>query len=113
MPKLNVQQNNANVIKALRNALAMGAIKGPIASDGSDNFSAGAVVPISFSSFSSLPQTVNNSKITATQVLVHSVLSNPAAQTGDWTVTTAAGSVTISGTINGSTTVTLYLAEPI
>lgn len=39
MPKLNVQQNNANVIKALRNALAIGQIKGPIASDGADNFS--------------------------------------------------------------------------
>ena len=39
MPKLNVQQNNANVIKALRNALAIGQIKGPIASDGNDNFS--------------------------------------------------------------------------
>ena len=38
MPKLNVQQNNANVIKALRNALAIGQIKGPIASDGNDNF---------------------------------------------------------------------------
>ena len=39
MPKLNVQQNNANVIKALRNALAIGQIKGLIASDGADNFS--------------------------------------------------------------------------
>ena len=39
MPKLNVQQNNANVIKALRNALAIGQVKGPIASDGADNFS--------------------------------------------------------------------------
>lgn len=38
MPKLNVQQNNANIIKALRNALAIGQIKGPIASDGNDNF---------------------------------------------------------------------------
>lgn len=41
MPKLNVQQNNANVIKALRNALAIGRIKGPIACDGADNFSSG------------------------------------------------------------------------
>lgn len=38
MPDLNVQQNNANIIKALRNALAIGQIKGPIASDGNDNF---------------------------------------------------------------------------
>lgn len=45
MPKLNVQQNNANVIKALRNALAIGQIKGPIASDGADNFSSAGSNP--------------------------------------------------------------------
>ena len=71
------------------------------------------VVKVSFSSFSSLPQTVSDTDVTATQEVVHAVLSNPAAQTGDWTVTTAAGSVTVSGTINGSTTLTLYLAEPV
>lgn len=71
------------------------------------------VVQVNVSSFSSLPQTVSNANITATQVVVNSVLSNPAAQTGDWTVTTAAGSVTISGTISGSTTLTLFLAEPV
>lgn len=39
MPKLNVQQNNQNVIQAFRNALAIGNLKGIIASDGSHNFS--------------------------------------------------------------------------
>ena len=76
------------------------------------SITAGTVV-VTFSSFSSLPQTATNDKITATQVVLNSVLSNPAAQTDDWTVTTAAGSVTVSGTINGSTTLTLYLAEPV
>lgn len=71
------------------------------------------VVKVSFSSFSSLPQTVSDTDVTATQEVVHAVLSNPAAQTGDWTVTTAAGSVTVSGSISGSTTLTLYLAEPV
>lgn len=66
-------------------------------------------VVITTSSFSSLPQTISNSNITADHVVVNSELSNPAAQTGDWTITTSAGSLTIAGTINGSTTLTLYL----
>lgn len=70
------------------------------------------VVKVSFSSFSSLPQTVSNANVTATMEVVNAILSNPAAQTGDWTVTTAAGSVTVSGNISGSTTLTLYLSEP-
>lgn len=63
------------------------------------------------SSFSSLPQTISNSDITDTMVVINSVLSNPSAQTNDWTVTTNNGSLTISGSISGSTTLTLYLAE--
>lgn len=39
MPKLNVQQSNQNVIQAFRNALAIGNLKGIIASDGNHNFS--------------------------------------------------------------------------
>jgi len=64
---------------------------------------------VTSSSFSSLPVTISDSNITADHVVVNSVLSNPAAQTGDWTVTTSTGSLTISGSISGSTTVTLYL----
>ena len=41
MPKLNVQQNNAGVIQALKNALAIGQINGTVACDGENNFSAG------------------------------------------------------------------------
>jgi len=68
-------------------------------------------VKITTSSFSSLPQTVTDSKISADHSVVNAVLSNPAAQTGDWTVTTSAGSLTISGSISGSTTLTLYLSK--
>lgn len=68
------------------------------------------VIVITSSSFSSLPQTITNTAITANHVVINSVLSNPSAQAGDWTVTTSSGSLTISGSINGSTTVTLYLA---
>ena len=66
---------------------------------------------ITKSSVSSLPQTVSNANITADMVVVESVLSNPSAQTGDWTVTTSAGSLTITGTISGTTDITLYLLE--
>ena len=41
MPKLNVQQNNQGVIQALKNALAIGALDGPLACDGANNFSVG------------------------------------------------------------------------
>lgn len=68
------------------------------------------VIVITSSSFSSLPQTISNTKIKSNHVVVNSVLSNPSAQTGDWTVTTSDGSLTISGSISGTTTVTLYLA---
>lgn len=70
------------------------------------------VLPISFSSFSSLPQTKSDANIETDMVVVNSVLSNPSAQTGDWTVNTdTAGQVTVSGTISGSTTLTLYLMK--
>lgn len=65
---------------------------------------------VTFSSVSSLPQTVNAAEITADMVVVNSYLSNPAAQTGDWTVTTTSGSVTLSGTISGTTDITIWLA---
>lgn len=70
----------------------------------------GGVLQVDIASFSSLPQTVSNSAITADHVVVNSVLGTPSAQTGDWTVTTLDGSLTVSGTISGSTTLTLYLA---
>lgn len=55
-------------------------------------------------------RTISNAGITADMVVANAVIGTPSAQTGDWTVTTAAGSVTISGSISGSTTITLYLA---
>lgn len=66
---------------------------------------------VEVSSFSSLPQTVTNANITSDMVVVNSVLGTPSAQTGDWTVTTANGSLTVAGNISGSTTLTLYLMK--
>lgn len=58
---------------------------------------------------SSLPTTISNANITADMELLKSELSVPSVQTTDLTVETAAGSVTISGTITGSTTIKLWL----
>ena len=68
-------------------------------------------VVVTTPSFSSLPQTISNSNINSNHVLINSVLSNPSAQISDWTITTSDGSLTISGSISGSTTATLYLIE--
>lgn len=69
------------------------------------------VYRIDLPSFSSLPLTFSNSKITADHEIINSVLGTPSAQTGDWTLTPTAGSATLSGSISGSTTLTLYIAE--
>lgn len=66
---------------------------------------------VSVASFSALPQTITNANIDDDMVVVNSVLSNPSAQTGDWTVSTSNGSLTISGSISGTTTATLYLMK--
>ena len=66
---------------------------------------------VEVSSFSSLPQTVTNANITSDMVVVNSTLGTPSAQTGEWTITTANGSLTIAGNISGSTTLTLYLMK--
>lgn len=71
-----------------------------------------SILKVSKSSVSSLSTTITNAKITSSMEVVHSVLSNPAAQTGDWTVTTSNGSLSIAGTISGTTDITLYLAVP-
>ena len=69
------------------------------------------VLVLSVASFNSLPRTITNASIESDMVVVNSVLGTPSAQTGDWTVTTSNGSLTIAGTISGSTTLTLYLAK--
>lgn len=59
---------------------------------------------------SALPYTINNLAIKPNHVVVNSILSKPSAQTSYWTVETSSGSLTISGSISGSTAVSLYLA---
>ena len=66
---------------------------------------------ISISNLSSLPHTVTNTKITANHRVVNMILSNNAAQPSDWSYSTSTGSITLSGTISGTTNVYLCLAE--
>ena len=63
------------------------------------------------SSVSSLPTTISDANIEDDMICINSELSNPSAQLSDWTVTTATGSLTISGTISGTTNITLYLMK--
>lgn len=52
------------------------------------------------------------SKITANHVLTgYCVFSNPSAQGSDWTITTAANSIVIQGTVSGTTNLTLGFIE--
>lgn len=70
------------------------------------------VLVVTASSISSLPAVVSDANTTTDMVVINSVLSNPSAQTGDWTVdTSTAGQATISGTISGTTDITLYLMK--
>lgn len=63
--------------------------------------------------FSSLPVTITDSHIKSYHYVARCELSNPAAQTSDWTITTSNGSLTIAGSINGSTMVNILLVKPI
>jgi len=69
---------------------------------------------VSKANVSSLPTTITNAAITSDMKVKpgDAYLSNPAAQTGEWTVTTSTGAVTISGSISGTTNVTLWLTKP-
>lgn len=68
-----------------------------------------ATLVLDCGTISSLPTTVTDERITDDMVAVKSEMGTPSAQTGDWIVTTSNGSLSISGTISGSTTLTLYL----
>lgn len=68
------------------------------------------VVEVTKYGVSSLPTTISDAKIKANHLVIESVLSNPNAQKDNWTVVTTDGTATISGTISGTTNITLLLA---
>lgn len=71
------------------------------------------IVSVNCGTISSLPHTVTNANILAKHVPIRWTFGTPSAQAGDWTVTTSAGSLTISGAIRGATTLTLVLGVPL
>ena len=57
----------------------------------------------------SFSTTITNTGTLPKHVIVYAVLSNPSAQTSDWTVNTdTADQVTISGSISGTTNIDMY-----
>ena len=70
-----------------------------------------SVLSVDCGTISSLPATVTNAKITNDMLVLRTAFGNPSAQLGDWSVSTSNGSLVISGSINGSTTLSLYLMK--
>ena len=72
------------------------------------------IVQVDFASISSLPATANDDAVTNKMMVIGYEIGTPSVQTSDWTVDTSDGSVTVSGTMSsGTTTLTLFLADPI
>lgn len=69
------------------------------------------VLVLTVSNISSLEKTVSNNDITSDMVVVNYVLSNPSAQIGNWSVITSDKSLRITGSISGTTNLTLYLEK--
>lgn len=73
---------------------------------------------VTINSVSSLPITKKITPLNSSSYLVYYILSNPSAQTSDWTVATPGTSsqsvtntqLTISGSISGTTDITLYFS---
>ena len=77
-----------------------------------DNATIGnGVLVVSKSGVTSLTTYIDHDDITSRHVVLNAVLSNPSAQTEDWTVTTSNGRAQIgpAGAISGSTDITLVL----
>lgn len=71
-----------------------------------------AAVPLHLqATATSLPLTISNSAITATMRVIECTFGTPTAINGDVTWTTSSGSIVLSGTMSGSTTVDLVLIE--
>lgn len=71
------------------------------------------IVVINCGTISTLPKTVTNAMILAKHIPIGWSIGSLYAQSSDWTITTAAGSLTISGTLRRSTTLTLVLGVPL
>lgn len=71
----------------------------------------GPTIRVTTPSFSSVGS-FSVTGLTADHVIAEAVLTNPAAQTSDWTITTSSGAFTITGGISGSTIMTILFVNP-
>jgi len=71
-----------------------------------------SIIKVEIASFSSLPKTIYDAAITADHIVTRDEVGTPSAMTSDWEVNTYDGSLTISGSISGSTTLRLILEIP-
>ena len=67
----------------------------------------------SYGSTYSLPLTIYSERITSDMIVLSSSLTNPEVLRSDLTVSTSNGSLTISGTLDGTTTLHMYLYSAI
>lgn len=70
-------------------------------------------VTIDFGTLTSLPATVEQANITSTMTVDYFEMSDPSAFTSDLTVTTADGSVTVAGSISGSSTLKIKMSTTV
>lgn len=101
-------------VDSLANAVAetvAGEIAESVASGIAESAAEKREVLVTTFTITSLPRTVTNSKVSSDMVVVNSVLGTPSAQTSDWTVETYDESLRVSGSISGTTTLTLYLMK--
>lgn len=73
--------------------------------------STAGVLILDIPSFSSLPKTVTDSRITSDLIAMQWELGNQQAQLGVWDIIPQDGYLTIQGSISGSTTLKLYLVK--
>lgn len=101
--------HEVQVLTANQKAQARANIEAITASEASVKANTAKVVKVSASNVTALPFTITDTNITSSMVVVDCVLSNPAAQSNDWTVKTSTGSAKITGTLKGTTDITLLL----
>lgn len=69
------------------------------------------IVVVNCGTITSLPFTIENANILPSHIVLEAQVGTPSSMLGNWTVATAAGSLTISGSIFGSTTLVLRLGR--
>ncbi len=69
------------------------------------------ILTLTVGAFSSLPQTISNSKISADMVVLSCDFDNPPAIASEITWTTSAGQLRLTGSMSGTTTAVITLGR--